>query len=172
MASKRIPSSKYRGWAARVLSEEVAFTLKQRSRRGELLRELLSDSAYLYFVGKLSLETLLGDVYFWCRAKKVAPAYFINLVTVWILSGKRIRRVETGRRLKHGVYFNKLVCDYVNQARDERRASGERGGRDEDCKTVGMRLKKEFGETLTPYAIRNIYQRQKLSRKIRKRFRE
>lgn len=91
MASKKkAPPSKYRGWAARVLSEEAAVTLKQRFSRDELLRELLTDSVPLYLIGKISLETLLEDVYFWCRAKKVHPPYFIHFVTVWILNGKKV----------------------------------------------------------------------------------
>lgn len=170
MTSEKILQVKYRGWAARVLSAEAVVTPKRRSMVDDLLKELLSDSIRLYFIGKLTLETLLEDVHFWCRAKKVEPIFFIQFVTFFVLNGKRSKRIVTGRKLKHGVYFNKLICDYVDQARDKRRESGGRGGRDEDCKAAARLLRKEFGETLTLYAIRNIYQRQKLSKRRRKHF--
>jgi hypothetical protein len=78
MTSEKILQVKYRGWAARVLSAEAVVTPKRRSMVDDLLKELLSDSIRLYFIGKLTLETLLEDVHFWCRAKKVEPIFLFN----------------------------------------------------------------------------------------------
>lgn len=168
MITTKILTPRRRGAATRVLLTESRIPLKHPSTREDVLRVILSDPLYLYFIGKLSLEKLLQDVYLLCKIRQVKPDTFIIIAVESALAGKRVQRRANGNKVKHADFLRTLVCKWVDQEKDRRRERGEKGNRDSDCWAVSQRLKKELKLNLTPDSIRSMYSRRKTESKQQK----
>jgi len=168
MITSKSLTSQRRGIATKVLLSETRVPLKSPSLRENVLKEILSDPLYLYFIGKLSLETLLQNVYLLCEIRRVKPDPFIIIAVESALIGKRMLRRTNGNKVKHADFLKAFICECVDQEKERRRKRGEIGGRDADCWAVSQRLKKQLNLNLTPDSIRSMYSRHKTGSKKKK----
>lgn len=165
MITTKSLTSRRRGTATKVLLNETRVPLKSPSLHEDVLREILSDPLYLYFIGKLSLERLLQNVYWLCEIRRVRSDTFIKIAVESALIGKRMLRRTNGNKVKHADFLRAFICECVDQEKERRRKRGEIGGRDADCSAVSRRLKKQLNLNLTPDSIRSMYSRHKTESK-------